>query len=270
MDVGPERSEGPGRAGVSMTASPAPAPSIPTMNGESSESGETVRVNFGKPMPLFPLAGVVLLPHAVLPLHIFEPRYRQMVEQALDGTGQLAIAVFEGERWKREYHGSPPIRPVVCVGQIIQHEKLADGRYNVLVQGVCRGRIKEELPPDGDRLYRQAMLDPVEAADADEEHLEASRRRLRRMLSESPLTSLSASENICQCLDREEAPTSAVLELVGVSLISDDQVRYQLLEEGDPGARAEIIEREMASLRSLLSRAELQRDENAPKGVSWN
>jgi len=236
----------------------------------STESGETVRVNFGKPMPLFPLAGVVLLPHAVLPLHIFEPRYRQMVEHAIDGAGQLAVAVFEGERWKREYHGSPPIRPVVCVGQVIQHEKLADGRYNLLVQGVCRGRIKKEIPPDGDRLYRQAMLEPVEADQTNEESLEESRHRLRQMLSQSPLTSLAASENICQCLDREEAPTSAVLELVGVSLISDDQVRYRLLEEGDPGARAEIIEREMQSLRSLLTRAELQRDEQAPKGVSWN
>ena len=57
-----------------------------------------------------------LLPQQVIPLRIFEPRYKQMVEDVLDGTGQFAIAVFSGRRWKQEYHGKPPIRPAVCIG----------------------------------------------------------------------------------------------------------------------------------------------------------
>ena len=112
----------------------------------------TVQVNFGKPIPLFPLDSAVLLPQQVLPLHIFEPRYRQMVERALDGAGQIAMAVFEGESWKQQYHGRPALRPAVCIGQIVQHERLPDGRYNIILQGVCRARISKESARDGERL----------------------------------------------------------------------------------------------------------------------
>jgi len=235
-----------------------------------SSEGETVRVNFGKPMPVFPLTGVVLLPHAVLPLHIFEPRYTQMIEDALDGAGQIAMAVFQGQRWRQEYHGRPPIRPIVCVAQIVQHEKLVDGRYNVLVQGVCRARMVEERPADERRLYREAMLTPLESAGDDDGELEAARDRLESLLSEPPLTSLAAAENIRECLGQSEAPTAAVLELVGVSLINDEETRYRLLEEADPGDRAALIIDQLEGLRTLLDRAERQIDLEAPKGVNWN
>ncbi|MGP1309805.1 MAG: LON peptidase substrate-binding domain-containing protein, partial [Phycisphaerales bacterium] len=98
-----------------------------------SDEAPAIRVNFNRPMPVFPLREVVLFPHAAIPLHIFEERYRDMVDDALDGAGQIAMAVFEGERWTQEYHGRPPIRPAVCVGQILQHERLADGRYNIIL-----------------------------------------------------------------------------------------------------------------------------------------
>ena len=81
---------------------------------------ETISVNFGRPVPVFPLDGVVLLPQQVLPLHIFEERYVQMVSRVLDGSGQIALAVFEGDDWKKDYDGVPPIRPYVCLGQIAQ------------------------------------------------------------------------------------------------------------------------------------------------------
>ena len=116
-------------------------------------SDETaIQVNFGRPRPIFPLDQVTLLPQQVLPLHIFEPRYRQMVTDALDGSGQIAMAVFEGRDWKQQYHGRPPIRPAVCIGHIAQHEKLADGRYNIILRGVCRARVIKELAPRDARL----------------------------------------------------------------------------------------------------------------------
>ncbi len=231
---------------------------------------QTIRVNFGKPMPIFPLAGVVLLPHAVLPLHIFEERYRQMVTDALDGAGLIALATYEGERWRQEYSGSPPIRPVVCVGQIAQHEKLFDGRYNILLQGVCRARVVDEHPPEGERLYRQAALKPLMWHGEDDPALDLARRRIHELLASPPLEALSASEGIAQALEREDAPTSALLELVGISVISDAEMKYRLLEEADPAARAELIERELRCLRSLLARAERQLDPEAPRGVTWN
>ena len=139
---------------------------------------ETISVNFGRPVPIFPLDGVVLLPQQVLPLHIFEERYVQMVGRVLDGSGQIALAVFEGEDWKKDYNGTPPIRPYVCLGQIAQHEPLPGDRYNILLQGVCRARVVDETPPDEDRLYREAMLEPVgiDPATVDGSELEPMRQ----------------------------------------------------------------------------------------------
>lgn len=235
-----------------------------------SHETETVRVNFGREIPLFPLASVTLMPHAVLPLHIFEPRYRQMVEHVIDGAGQIAMAVIDQDGWPSGACATPRLRPAVCVGHIVQHERLLDGRFNILVQGICRARIVRDDPPQGDRLYRQAILRPIESTQCDEDELDAVRERLHFLLRESSLRRLAASENVAACLSRPEAPTAAILELVGVSLITNDEVRYRLLEEGNPNARAELIEDELLGLRSLLSRAEKQLDPDAPKGVSWN
>lgn len=127
-----------------------------------------VRVNFGKPFPIFPLDGVVLLPHAMLRLYIFEPRYRQMIEHVLDGSGQIAMGVFEGEAWRESYQENPPIRPAVCVGQIVEHARQHDGTYHVWLQGICRAIVREEHLPEGSRLYREALLEPGEKSLSEE------------------------------------------------------------------------------------------------------
>lgn len=234
-----------------------------------SHETETVRVNFGQPTPLFPLHTVTLFPHTVLPLHIFEPRYRQMVEHVLDRAGQIALAVIDADA-SPDGCGRPTLRPAVCIGQVIQHERLLDGRYNILLQGICRAQVLVEEPPDEDRLYRQALLQPIESNSTDAAALEDVRDRLRGLLTDAPLNRLSAAENVASCLSRPEAPTTAVLELVVVSIITNDDVRYRLLAEGDPLARAKIIDDELESLRALLNQAEKQLDPTSPKGVTWN
>src|SRR5437588_12763063 len=89
---------------------------------------------------LFPLPNVVLFPRAVLPLHIFEERYKSMTADVLQGSRQLAMALLK-EGWEKNYHGRPEIEPVVCVGTILTHERLPDGKYNFLLQGHTRARI---------------------------------------------------------------------------------------------------------------------------------
>src|SRR5438552_2023140 len=85
-------------------------------------------------VPLFPLPNVVLFPRAVLPLHIFEERYKAMTADALNGDRRIAMALLR-PGWERSYYGRPQIEPVVCVGKILSHEKLPDGKYNFLLQG---------------------------------------------------------------------------------------------------------------------------------------
>lgn len=221
-------------------------------------------------MPLFALDAVSLLPQQALPLHIFEPRYRQMVECVLDGAGQFAMAVFSGTSWKQHYHGRPALRPAVCVGHIVQHEKLPDGTFNILVQGVCRARIVYELPPSAETLYREAVIEPIGSESIDQEHLQVSRDRLDDLLTNTSLRQLRAARPVLQFVRNGEVPTSAVLELVSFTLLSDQELRYRLLSEGDAAVRAGLIFGELSSLRDLIDRAQRQKPESWPKGCSWN
>src|SRR5690348_5554222 len=116
--------------------------------------------------PLFPLPGVLLFPRAVLPLHIFEERYKQMTADVLrpGGHRQIAMALLR-PGWERDYYARPAIEPVVCVGTILSHERLPDGRYNLLLQGHTRARVVQE---SGEAPYRQAQLEMLVETESDE------------------------------------------------------------------------------------------------------
>jgi uncharacterized protein len=106
-------------------------------------------------IPLFPLPGVVLLPGTTLPLHIFEPRYRVMVADALEGgSGTIGMAMMK-PGWERR-GPSPPIFPVGGAGRIVEAEQLPDGRYNIVLAGEFRYRVVEESPP---APYRVASVE---------------------------------------------------------------------------------------------------------------
>src|SRR3954471_15458332 len=124
-------------------------------------------------VPLFPLPNVVLLPRAVLPLHVFEERYKAMTADALRGDRQIAMALLK-PGWERDYYSRPAIEPVVCIGTILTHERLPDGKYNFLLQGHTRARVVREINGND---YRLATLEPVVETEAMEIDLEADRRR---------------------------------------------------------------------------------------------
>lgn len=235
-----------------------------------SEDSTSIQVHFGRALPLFPLDTTTLLPQQVIPLHIFEPRYVQMVEHALDGAGQVAMAVFMGRAWKQQYHGRPPVRPAVCVGQIVQHQKLPDGLYNIVLQGVCRARIVRELAPEEGRLYRLAMLEPVGLKPGDTGRLAGVRGEVAEMLSEGPLEHLANAEVLLRHLGNEEIPTPVLLEVLAFTLINNDETRYRLLAEPDPVVRGEVVRDELRDLGKLIDRALKQKPDEWPKGCSWN
>jgi Lon protease-like protein len=108
---------------------------------------------------LFPLPRVVLFPHNVLPLHIFEPRYRQMTEDALAGDRLVTIVQLVPLGQVRGL-GSPAIEEVACLGKIHQYHRLPDGRFNFLLVGRKRVRLRREVPSD--KLYRLAEVDMIE------------------------------------------------------------------------------------------------------------
>ncbi|MDZ4754369.1 MAG: LON peptidase substrate-binding domain-containing protein [Phycisphaerae bacterium] len=243
---------------------------------------ETISLDFGKPIPLFPLSGTVLLPHAVQALHVFEPRYRQMMDHCIADVqsdklltaGPIALASFlASSRMSPPIHDPshpPPLRSAVCVGKIVQQQRLEDGKHNVLIQGVCRARIRAMLESDGKRLYRMAMLEPIERVTEPPPSLPGVRGALKALLQRPRLQRLAGAEVVLEWIARKDVPTHALLELVGFTLMNDERVRYRLLAEPDPKLRATLIRGELGRLDALVAKAEEQAWRDWPKGLSWN
>jgi len=114
-------------------------------------------------LPLFPLPNVVLFPDVCLPLHIFEPRYRQMLAAALNGDRLIGMALLKAAR-EGEHEGQPPVYDIGCAGLITHAAQLDDGRSNIMLHGIQRFRIVNE---NHDLPYRrarvEALLDPLDA-----------------------------------------------------------------------------------------------------------
>jgi hypothetical protein len=112
-------------------------------------------------VPIFPLPGAILFPRSQLPLHIFEPRYREMVRDAIDGAGQIAMI----QPHRLDDDNRAPLYAVGCVGEIVGVEELEDGRFNIVLLGSNRFRLVREA--DVDAPYRCAEVD-VESFDDEE------------------------------------------------------------------------------------------------------
>ena len=132
-------------------------------------------------IPLFPLQDVTLFPGVPVPLHIFEPRYREMIEDALAGDRIIGMVMLQ-PGYEDDYHGRPPIHAVGCAGVLETHERLPDGRFNVVLQGFSKFRVSSEST---DRSYRVAEVVPLSESlsETDGEALRAHRPRLLTLLS---------------------------------------------------------------------------------------
>ena len=131
-------------------------------------------------IPIFPLPNVVLFPNVFLPLHIFETRYRQMVDAALNGDRIIGMVLLR-PGWEGDYEGRPPVYPIGCAGVMTHSERLADGRFNIVLRGMEKFRITGE---ESGRSYRVARVDPViePSADRERETIRLERRRLESLL----------------------------------------------------------------------------------------
>ena len=135
-------------------------------------------------IPIFPLPTVVLFPNVFLPLHIFEPRYRQMFSEALSGDRMIGMVLLR-PGYEADYDGQPPVYATGCSGLITHAERLDDGRYNVVLRGIEKFTINAEEEPAAGRLYRSAVITPVDETvrDTDRDRLRRERKRLEALLA---------------------------------------------------------------------------------------
>jgi hypothetical protein len=196
-------------------------------------------------LKVFPLPSAVLFPHAAIPLHIFEPRYRALVRDALEGDKVLALAQLE-PGWEGQYGERPPMQPMLCAGLIIWHEELPDGRYNILLQGVTRARLLAELPSE--KLYREVRVQllPDDAYQGPEEE------RLRQAVFElAGRVPASFAENLLPVVARSTG--GALADVVAAAVIPEPERRQELLCELDVRKRLVAVLDDVGELIARLS-----------------
>jgi Lon protease-like protein len=177
-------------------------------------------------IPIFPLPNVVLFPNVFLPLHIFEPRYREMVADALAGDRIIGMTLLR-PGWEASYEGRPAVYAIGCAGLITFSEQHDDGRYNIVLRGMQKFRISGE---DHSRSYRVAAVEPLgeEVTAEDREIVRSERRRLEALLVPQPegrdvdskVPPSMADEDLvnalAQYLDLEPVEKQALLEREGL------------------------------------------------------
>ena len=204
---------------------------------------------------LFPLPNVVLFPGVMLPLHIFEPRYRAMVADAMDADRLITMVLLKAG-YEDDYEGSPPIHEIGCLGQIIHHEFQDDGRSNLILRGLSRVRITAE--ESNDRLYRTAtvsLLDDEYPPDGPAGVIESVGRVLESMVE--ILTLVGRSGDAKKIATAREVPPGRICDLACHCLGFDIQVKQSLLAERIVARRAETLQAWMQALvKTIRQRAD--------------
>jgi Lon protease-like protein len=201
--------------------------------------------------PLFPIAGAILFPRAQLPLHIFEPRYREMVRDAIDGDGHIAIV--QPQLVEVEDDSKQPLYPVGCVGEIVGIEELQDGRFNIVLNGSNRFRIINEV--DLETPYRNADLDLGAFDDRDPPPLGMAQRaeveREARRLGDA--LGLAVDWSAVSRLD-DEMLVNAIAQVAPF----DVSAKQALLEAKSLDSRTDLLVQLMQFLRLSQGGADLQ------------
>jgi uncharacterized protein len=179
-------------------------------------------------LPIFPLPETVLFPNVLMPLHIFEPRYRRMVEDCLAGSRVMAMALLR-PGWDAETSLTPPVFGVVGAGVIVHDERLPDGRYNIAVKGVARVAVEEELITDAPyRVVRGRILEdefPPEGPEALERELTTLKLCYLRLTAELP----GSNDDLTRFVTRAKDP-ALLVDVIASVAIPDVEERQRLLE----------------------------------------
>jgi Lon protease-like protein len=226
---------------------------------------EKVAVQFKQEFPVFLLPETLLLPHAVIPISVTEPRYCQLTNRALDSSGQIALASSVDGKGENDVE----LRKHVCLGQIVQHERIGEG-YNILLYGLCRAEIIEETPASEDQLFRTVKLRPIEKDDEQDDDLEIYRVELLHFMFRPNMERLESNAAILEWINSRELTIAALFELVACSVFKDSEFIYSLLSEASAEARCMMVLRELEKLDRSISMIDKQSQDRWDKGISLN
>jgi len=190
-------------------------------------------------LPLFPLPDLVFFPNTRLPLHIFEPRYRQMITDALDTDHRFGIVLLR-PGWQNDYYGAPPIHPLGTIGTIEQAVPLEDGKFNILVRGDVRFRVLDEVSRVPYRTAR-VVLRPEVVREAQEAYAQ------REWLADLAQQYLHYLPNQMAVPEIETVSLEPLTNALIMSLNLEAEEKQKLLETDDLIDRAEQIGNELSN-----------------------
>jgi len=202
-------------------------------------------------VPLFPLEDVVLFPHSMIPLYVFEARYRKMVRDVLAGNRLLAISL-QLEKESPAKDGPPRVAAIASVGELVLAQELPDGRFNLVVRGRARIGIDEELPSD--EPYRliaaHEIPDDPPAAPPDLAEADTALRALVTGLAES----IPEGGELLKHVAAAQDSPAALANVMAASLVADPRARQRLLETTDIFQRLEQLSNEVVALIDRVSK----------------
>lgn len=187
-------------------------------------------------LPIFPLPDVTFFPHTMLPLHVFEARYRAMITDALARDRKIAVVRLK-PGFEASYAGKPPVFLVAGAGEIVSWERLATGRYNILVKGEWRVRIESELPTD--TLYRivtaQPLDDVVPTGD-----ISPALARIRDLCGRL-LQALDRPSDLLDAALAADQKPGVIADRIAAAVVPDPDLRQELLETREVARRLERL-----------------------------
>jgi Lon protease-like protein len=200
-------------------------------------------------IPVFPLPGLVLLPGGLLPLHFFEPRYRDLARDCLATNARwMVIANFARDAGQAAV---PELMPRACVGRVIEHHKNGDGTYDVLLEGLMRVSIEDIDSPHAYRLVRAVpMRDRVPERGLPANDCETARSLVRDIASMA-----ARRQTGFQVIAQDSDPPGLWVDRLAYQFVSDRAALQELLETLDAGARLDAVVHHLVAVRSKLQAA---------------
>jgi uncharacterized protein len=189
-------------------------------------------------LPVFPLPNAVLFPNTLLPLHVFEPRYQQLLRRVMTGDKRIAIALL-APGWEPQYYGAPEIHPVMGLGEVISHNELSDGRSNILVRGLARVHVLEEQHTGLEYRTVKARVAPAPttASDQLDRHLATVRQLFAHVVARIPHVDLNEAEVLFQ----KGSDPVLVLDAIASAAPGSPQQKQLLLAEACVDRRALML-----------------------------
>ena len=234
--------------------------------GSPITSEHSLPENFGNVVRLFPLPNVVLFPGIVQALQLFEPRYKALAEDSIASDQLITMALIDSQ-WKTQQSTVPSIARTVCIGKILSHTKLEDGRYNLFLVGLSRAEIVSEL--NSEKPYRMAEIRLVEEHLAEEHELTVLRTEICAKFRKLASYRSGWHQDALDQFLGEDLPLGQLVDMVCYSCGAGIAEQQQVLETVDLVERGNVV-LEILAGQIKASESKLGSAQDFPPSFSLN